>query len=72
MKCELSTYDPLCYRLLSVVIGFNRASLTRGPALEEVLVTTADSRLRLYHTDTFGMSAKYKGHAHEALHIGAR
>jgi hypothetical protein len=54
-----------CYRV-------DRASLTRGPALEEVLVTTADSRLRLYHTDTFGMSAKYKGHAHEALHIGAR
>ena len=50
----------------------SRASLQRGPALEEVLVTTADSRLRLYQTDTFNMTAKYKGHIHEQLHIGAR
>jgi WD40 repeat protein len=38
----------------------------------EVLVTTADSRLRLYATDTFEMLAKYKGHRHEALHMSAR
>ncbi|KAG5180914.1 WD40-repeat-containing domain protein [Tribonema minus] len=38
----------------------------------QVLVTTADSRLRLYSTDTFEMVGKYKGHKHDALHIGAR
>ncbi|CAN0438364.1 unnamed protein product [Discosporangium mesarthrocarpum] len=38
---------------------------------EEVLVTTNDSRLRLYNTEDFGMSAKYKGLSNDSLQIKA-
>jgi hypothetical protein len=49
------------------------AALTRrGPGVEEVLVTTADSRLRLYQTESFGMRTKYKGHENLTLQLRAR
>jgi hypothetical protein len=49
------------------------AALTRrGPGIEEVLVTTADSRLRLYQTESFGMRTKYKGHENLTLQLRAR
>ncbi|CAN0280632.1 unnamed protein product [Ectocarpus sp. 12 AP-2014] len=38
---------------------------------EQLLVTTNDSRLRLYNTDDFGMNAKYKGFANDTLQITA-
>lgn len=38
---------------------------------EQLLVTTNDSRLRLYNTDDFGMNAKYKGFTNDTLQITA-
>lgn len=38
---------------------------------EQVLVTTNDSRIRLYNTDDFDMDAKYKGFRNERLQISA-
>lgn len=38
---------------------------------EQLLVTTNDSRLRLYNTDDFGMNAKYKGFLNDTLQITA-
>lgn len=38
---------------------------------EQLLVTTNDSRLRLYNTDDFGMNAKYKGFSNDTLQITA-
>ncbi|CAM9231802.1 unnamed protein product [Choristocarpus tenellus] len=42
-----------------------------GAVDEEVLVTTNDSRLRLYNTEDFAMSSKYKGLSNDSLQIKA-
>lgn len=38
---------------------------------EQLLVTTNDSRLRLYNTDDFSMNAKYKGFTNDTMQITA-
>lgn len=46
----------------------------RGPGEhipEQLLVTTNDSRLRLYNTDDFGMNAKFKGFTNDTLQLTA-
>lgn len=45
-----------------------------GPGIripEQILVTTNDSRIRLYNTDDFVMNAKYKGVINDTLQITA-
>ena len=42
-----------------------------GHVPEQLLVTTNDSRLRLYNTDDFGMNAKFKGFTNDTLQLTA-
>lgn len=43
----------------------------KGHVPEQLLVTTNDSRVRLYNTDDFVMNAKYKGLSNDTLQITA-